>query len=215
MIKDIKLPEIISSRTEYKRKFSLLEMYNSFVLIPGAIAKLIKNKRNKLVGDDFIERVQLAVTEVNGCAACSYAHTYMALKQGMSNEEINSFLTCDGNILKKDEVKAIVFAQHYADTRGLPKKDAYESIVNEYGEERSKIIHSAAQLMFAGNVYGIPYSAFMSRLKGKPYKDSSLIYELGMHIAGFIFLPIALIHGLFRAIKGFSNIRFDNSNTVE
>lgn len=164
-----------------------------------------------MVDKDFIERLQLAVTEVNGCAACLYAHTYLALNQGMSNEEIHSFLNGDGEFLKEEEARAIVFAQHFANTRGFPKKDAYESIVNEYGEEQARIILSAAQLMFVGNIYGIPYSAFMSRLKGKPYKDSSLIYELGMQIAGFIFVPIAMIHGLLRTLMGYSNIKFDNS----
>lgn len=162
-------------------------MYRAFVFIPGAVTKMIGNKRKKLVGKDFIERLQLAVTEVNGCAACSYAHTYLALKQGMSNEEINSFLSGDGNFLKQEEAKAIVFAQHFADSRGLPKIDAYKSVIHEYGKEKAAIIVSAAQLMHAGNIYGIPYSAFLSRLRRKQYKDSSLAYELGMHIAGFIF----------------------------
>lgn len=215
MIKDIKISEIINSRTEYKRKFSLWEMYRAFVLIPEAVARMISNKRKKLVGQDFVERLQLAVTEVNGCAACSYAHTYLALKQGMSNEEVSSFLNGDGSYLKKEEAKAIVFAQHFADTRGFPKKEAYESIIYEYGKEKAKIILAAAQLMHAGNIYGIPYSAFLSRLKGKPYKDSSLIYELGMHIAGFIFLPIALINGLLRTITDFSDIRLDESAAIE
>lgn len=210
MLRNIKIPDTISSRTEYKKKFSSGEMYRAFVLIPGAASRMIVNKRKKLVDHDFVERVQLAVTEVNGCAACSYAHTYLALKQGMSNEEINSFLSGDGNFLKPEEAKGIVFAQHFADTRGFPKKDAYQSIIDEYGEEKAGIILSAAQLMIAGNIYGIPYSAFQSRLKGKPYKGSSLVYELGMHIAGFIFLPIALIHGMIRIVMGFSNTRLDS-----
>jgi hypothetical protein len=40
-------------------------------------------------------------------------------------------------------------------------------------------------------------------------KDSSLIYELGMLIAGFVFLPIELIHGLLRNIVGFSDLRLE------
>jgi AhpD family alkylhydroperoxidase len=183
-------------------------MYRAFVMIPSALTKLIGNKKKKLVDKDFIERLQLAVTEVNGCAACSYAHTYMALKQGMSNEEIDSFLSGDGKFINQEEAKAIVFAQHYADSRGFPKIDAYKSIIDEYGDIKAKIILSAIQLMFAANIYGIPYSAFQSRLKGKPYKDSSLLYELGMQIAGVISLPIALVHGVIKSILGFSNIRF-------
>lgn len=198
MIRNIKLPEVISSRTEYKRKFSVKEMYRAFVRIPGAAARMIENKRKNVVSKDFIERLQLAVTEVNGCAACSYAHTIMALKQGMSNEEINSFLSGDGKFIQQEEARAIVFAQHFADTRGFSEKEAYQSIEEEYGKEKAKIILSAAQLMFAGNIYGIPYSAFISRMKRKPYKDSSLIYELGMQAAGFILLPVALVHGLVK-----------------
>ena len=201
MRKDIKIPDVISSRTEYKRKFSLWEMYHACVMIPSAAAKMIGNNKNKLVNKKFVERLQLTVTEVNGCAVCSYAHTYMALKQGMSNEEIYSFLSGDGTFINQEEAKAIVFAQHFADTRGFPNKDAYKLIIIEYGEEKARIILSAAQIMIAGNIYGIPYSAFQSRLKGKPYKGSSLIYELGMLIVGFILLPIALIHGLFRSNK--------------
>lgn len=215
MKKDITIPDSISKRTEYKRKFSLWEMYRAFILIPGAVAKMIGNKRKKIVDKEFIERLQLAVTEVNGCAACSYAHTYMALKQGMSSEEINSFLSGDGTFINQDEAKAIIFAQHYADARGFPKKDAFDSLIDEYGNQKVKIILSAIQLMHAGNIYGIPYSALISRLKGKPYKDSSLIYELGMHIGGLILFPISLIDGFLRGILGLSKIKLDTSTTIE
>jgi len=215
MKKDIKIPDSISTRTEYKRKFSLWEMYRAFILILSAAAKMIGNKRKKIVDKDFVERLQLAVTEVNGCAACSYAHTYMALKQGMSSDEINSFLSGDGTFINQYEAKAIIFAQHYADTRGFPKKDAFDSLIDEYGNQKVEIILSAIQLMHAGNIYGIPYSALISRLKGKPYKDSSLIYELGMHIGGLILFPIALIDGFLRGIMGLSKIKLDNSTRIE
>jgi hypothetical protein len=69
--------------------------------------------------------------------------------------------------------------------------------------------------MHPGNIYGTPYSALISRLKGKPYKDSSLIYELGTHIGGLILFPISLIDGFLRGIMGFSKIKLDNSTTIE
>ena len=201
MIKRIKIPEKISTRTEYKRKFTPGEMYRAFVLLPGAIGRMIYNGRKKLVSREFIERIQLAVTEVNGCAACSYAHTYMAIKQGMSNEEIHSFLSGDGGFIKPEEARAIVFAQHYADNRGSPEKDAYESLISEYGEKRARVILAAARLMHAGNIYGIPYSAFISRLRGRPYRESTLVYELGMQLSGIVLLPVALVHGLLKTMS--------------
>lgn len=211
MKQEIKIPESISLRNEFKRKFSLWEMYRSIVFIPGAISKIIGNKKSKLVSPHFVERLQLAVTEVNGCAACSYQHTKMALQQGMSNEEISSFLSGEDNFIKPEEAKAIMFAQHFADSRGYPKEYAYNSIVEEYGEKKARIILSAVQIMIAGNMYGIPYSAFQSRLKGRPFTDSSLFYELGMLIAGIICLPFAIIHGFLRALIGLPNKRFDKS----
>lgn len=215
MGKKVTLSESVTQREEFKRRFSLWELYRSMVYAPRAASKLIGNSKSKLVNPHFVERLQLAVTEVNGCAACSYQHTQMALKQGMSNEEINSFLSGAGDFTRPEEAKAIMFAQHFADSRGFPKKYAYESIVEEYGEKEARIILSAAQTMIAGNMYGIPFSAFLSRLQGKPYKGSSLFYEQGMLIVGFIFLPIAIIHGFLRGLIGLSNKRLDKSKTDE
>ena len=215
MKNNIIIPEAISLQTDFKRKFSLLEMYGAFVFIPRAMRKMIGNNKSKLVHNDFIRRLQLAVTEVNGCPACSYQHTKMALQQGMSGEEISSFLSGGDQFIKPEEAKAIMFAQHFADSKGYPKKYAYDAIVNEYGEKEASIILSSVQIMISGNMYGIPFSAFQSRLKGKPYKDSSLFYELGMLISGIIILPIATVHGLLRALIGLPNLRVDKSKKDE
>jgi AhpD family alkylhydroperoxidase len=213
--KDIELPDAIGPIGKFKRKFSLWELYRAFVSFPRAASRMIGNNKSKLVDRQFVERLQLAVTEVNGCAACSYQHTKMALRQGMSNEEISSFLSGGDEFIKPDEAKAIMFAQHFADSKGFPKKYAYDSIVKEYGEEQACIILSAVQIVIAGNMYGIPLSAFQSRLKGQTYKDSSLFYELGMLLGGIIILPIALVHGILRGLIGLSNRKLDESSTDE
>ena len=196
---------------EYKRKFSFLELYQSYLYLPRAIAKLRKNKKEKLISQQFIERMQLAVTEVNGCAACSYAHTTFALREGMSNEEISSFLGGGDEFIQPEEAKAIIFSQHFADSRGYPEKAAYEAIIKEYGEEKASIILSADQMMIAGNMFGIPFSAYQSRKRGKPFKESTLSYELGMLIGGIAILPIAFIHSLLRWMVGMPNTRFEKS----
>lgn len=194
---------------EFKRKFKICELYRSFVFTPIAASKLISNRRTNRVDKNFIKRLQLAVTEVNGCAACSYQHTQMALDQGMSNEEIYSFLSGGSDFITKEEAKAIMFAQHFADSRGIPLKNMYVTIVEEYDKKEAEIILAACQTMIAGNMYGIPFSAFLSRLHGKKYKSSTLLYELNMLVTGALFLPIAIIHGYFRALIGLPNVRFN------
>lgn len=212
---DINLADFISSRTEFKKRFGLWEMYRAFMYMPIAVVKLIGNAKSKLVHNDLLKRLQLAVTEVNGCPACSYVHTKMALRQGMSGEEISSFLSGEDHLIKPEEEKAIRFARHFADTRGYPKKYAYDSLIKEYGKKEARIMLSSIQMMISGNIYGIPFSAFQSRLKGKPYKGSSLFFELGMLLAGLLLLPIASVHGILRALVGLPNIRLDKSTTDE
>ena len=207
-----KIPESsFGKNAAYKRKFSFKELYQSYLYVPGAIVKLKKNKKEDILSQQFIERMQLAVTEVNGCAACSYAHTTFALREGMSNEEISSFLSGNNDYIKPEEAKAIIFAQHFADNRGYPEKNAYEAILKEYDTQKAQIILSAVQMMITGNMFGIPLSAYQSRRRGKPFKESSLGYELGMMIGGILVLPIALIHALLRWIVGIPNVRFQKS----
>lgn len=206
---EIDLPKALSAQTSYKRKFNLWEVYRTFVFVPRAAFRMWRNNKTQLIDHDFAKRLQLAVTEVNGCPACSYVHTKMALRQGMSNEEIGSFLSGDSQLIKPEEAKAIMFAQHFADSRGYPDQDAYEAIVKEYGQKSARIILAVIQVMMAGNVYGIPYSAMQSRLKGTPFQGSSLFYELSILILGLLLLPIAAIHGILRGLIGLPNQRFN------
>ena len=200
MSKKSTVPQKIALQDNFKRKYSFGELYCALTELPYAIRILNKNKKLKLISDTFIERLQLAVTEVNGCAACSYAHAGMALKMGMSSEEINSFLTADGAFVQPEEAKAVLFAQHFADMRGRPEQELVETLIKEYGEDKAKTMQAGCKVMIAGNMYGLPYSAFQSRLKGVRYKNSSLLYELGMLIGGLVVLPVALVHGLIKMI---------------
>ena len=170
--------ELLNPRPQFKRQFSLKEIYNGTVFAPRAMSNQIKNNRTKIVDKNFLKRLELTVTEVNGCAVCSYAHTKMALRQGMGNEEISSFLNGEANFIQAKEAKAILFAQHFAESKGFPKLYAYNAIIKEYGKDKAKIMLTALQVMIVGNMYGIPMSAFISRLKGAPFKGSSLFYEL-------------------------------------
>lgn len=213
MEKKKSLFESVSQKVAFKRKFTLWKLYRSLVFVPRAMSVLIKNKKTGLVDIHFVERLQLAVTEVNGCAACSYQHTQMALEQGMSNEEISSFLSGKDSFIKPEEAKAVLFAQHFADTTGFPSKSFYDSIIEEYGADTARVILSAVQVMIAGNMYGIPFSAFVSRLKGHPYKDSTLFYELGMLIAGILCVPFAIVYALLRALVGLLNEKLDKNST--
>ncbi len=209
------LPDVIALRQEFKRTFTVAEMYRTFVFLPRAMRSMVDNRRNQIVDEHLVNRMQLAVTEVSGCAACSYEHTRMALRQGMSGEEIASFLSGGDDFVVPEEAKAIAFAQHFADTSGQPEKYAYDALIDAYGKKPARIMLSAVQIMLAGNMFGIPYSAFQSRRNGKPYPDSSLFYELRLLTVGIVMLPIATVHGVLRGLIGLPNECFQQEAVIE
>ena len=178
--------------------YGIKEYYQAVLRLYGAVPAFSKNRKTNLLSKEFVERLMLAVTQVNGCEACSYAHTKMAIEQGMSIEEINSFLTGSSEFIKEEEAPAILFAQHYADTEGQPDCDVYRKIIETYGREKTEVILSAIQVMTFGNIIGIPLSAISSRLKKKPYENSSLIHEIGLPLSTLFILPIAFIHFLIK-----------------
>jgi AhpD family alkylhydroperoxidase len=194
--------------SRYKRRFDLREVYGAAVLLPPHVAGLARNRRRRTMDRHAVERIMLAVTEVNGCPACSWAHTRMALREGMSGEEISALLSGDGGVVPPDEATGVVFAQHYADSRARPDRDAYDALVGESGPERARTVLAAAHVMHVANMHGIPFSAFHARLHGQPYRDSTLGYEVGMQVAGAVILPVALVHGLVRCAAGFPPVRF-------
>lgn len=153
-------------------------------------------RKSGLLSEQFIERIMLAVTEVNGCEVCSYGHTKMALEMGMSEEEINQILTGQMDHFPPEESKAILFAQHYADQKGKPTKKTWEEIVAHYGEEKALGILASTRMIMIGNSYGIAFSALKSRVKGEKVESSSLIYELAMLASLVVTIPLGILQAL-------------------
>ncbi len=182
--------------------YSLGESYIITFKAFDSIRMLRSAKKKGLLSQQFIERIMLAVTEVNGCEVCSYAHTKMALEAGMSSEEIKNMLAGTNEEAPAEEMPGIMFAQHYADYKGKPTKDSWNRLVEIYGLEKASGILSAIRIIMLGNAYGIPWSSFFNRFKGKGDKRSNIFYELAMMIASIIFIPIALLHLLLSKLFG-------------
>lgn len=183
-----------------KKLYSIKETYWIFYKGIRTMKYMIKAKKNGEMKDEFIERIMLTVTEVNGCALCSYAHTKMALESGMSNGEIQNMLSGVMEDVPEAELAAVLFAQHYADTRGNPSKEAWKRIIKTYGRSKAYGILGAIRVIMIGNVTGIPIGTFISRLKGKTDridKRSNIFYEISILIISILFIPISLLHALF------------------
>ncbi len=166
----------------YKKIYSVREFYT--ILYEGirTMKYMIRAKKKKELSPEFIERIMLGVTEVNGC--------------GMAAEEIQQLLAGSADEIPTDEMPAYLFAQHYADRRGYPTEESWDRIVSLYGEDKAKGILGAVRAIMVGNAHGVAFSAFASRLKGKPVKKSSLLYEITMMMSIIVYLPLALLQAL-------------------
>lgn len=184
-------------KTETGRKlYSLKETYIATYRAFRSFRDLVRAKRQQQLTKQFTERIMLAVTEVNGCQVCSYAHTKMALESGMDNTEIENMLAGLNDDAPPDELAAILFAQHYADYRGQPSRESWERIVESYGLSKAKGILASIRMIMVGNIYGIAWSSFIHRFSGKADERSHLAYELSIILSTFIFIPVAFVHSL-------------------
>lgn len=174
--------------------YSFKEVYRITYLAVRSMKGFKYARKKDLLNDQFVERIMLAVTEVNNCEICSFAHTKMALEAGLSDVEIQSLLDGLSGDVPEDEMPAILFAQHYTNYRGRPSRKSWQRIVKVYGLRKAQGILGAIRLIMLGNTYGIPWSSFFNRFKGKPDKRSNLLYELGMMACISIFVPAAVFH---------------------
>ncbi|MDP3066596.1 MAG: carboxymuconolactone decarboxylase family protein [Methanobacteriaceae archaeon] len=157
---------------------------------------MFKAKKNNELSSKFIERIMLAVTEVNDCAICSYAHTKKALESGMTSGEIQNMLSGITDNTPAYEVAAVMFAQHYADTRGNPTMESWQRIVEIYGMSQAKGILGSIRTIMIGNTYGIVFTSFFNRFRSKPDHRSSLTYELSLMLSTIIVITSSIIHVL-------------------
>ncbi len=159
-----------------------------------------KAKQSGSLSLQLQERLMLAVTEVNGCALCSYGHSRMALEAGLSGQEIEDLLGGQTDGAPKEELPAILFAQHYADTRGKPTAAAWAQLVSRYGQPQAAGMLGAIRMITVGNTWGIPMGSLLARLtKKEKYRvdvRSSVGYELVMLLLLLPFLLVAMLQAL-------------------
>jgi AhpD family alkylhydroperoxidase len=114
-----------------------------------------RTMRGELVSAQFRERLMLTVTEVNGCRYCSYYHAQEALRSGISEESLKTLL--GGSIPEdtpKEEIPALVYAQHWAEHNAHPDPEMYQKLLETYGEEKTLAIHIALRMIRVGNLTG-------------------------------------------------------------
>jgi len=112
----------------------------------------------------FRERLMLVVTGVNGCRYCSYVHAREALAAGLSAEEIAALEAGELGEGPDEELPALLYAQHWADTDAQPDPDARRRVRDRYGEERLERIEVVLRMIRMGNLMGNTFDYLLYRI---------------------------------------------------
>ncbi len=183
-----------------RNHYSVREIYTISVL---AARTVLAARRAGISCDrEFAERIMLAVTEVNGCELCSYAHARFALEAGVPAEEVRELLGGVTDAVPASQLPAVAFGQHYAHTRGQPDPEAWQQMVETYGEREALCVLRATRMMMWGNAAGIPLSSLRQRLRGRPSPGSTLRWELLTTVGAVVVTPWGVLRGAADHLTG-------------
>ena len=174
---------------------------------PGAFTKVLFEmaymsvkftKELKLISKKFRSDIMLAVTYVNGCRICSYVHTRELLREGATKEQLKPLLEGSFADLDTNETTALIFAQHYADTRGEYDPEAFYTVKKQYGKDVAIGILATVKLIMFGNLNGIAFGNLWDRIRFRKIKNPNILTDLYNAFSPIVLLPLFLIASLFR-----------------
>lgn len=171
------------NRNIYTFKTFLQDM--KFMFSHGSQIK--KTMRN--LDHAFIEKIMTVVTAVNGCRYCAWFHARQAVASGITSEEVQQMLKLQFQAdASEEELTALLYAQHYAESRRNPSPEMTEKLVADYGPEKAEEIQTVIRMITFGNLSGNTFDAFLSRLKGVRAEGSNALFEAVFFIFGAPFL---------------------------
>ena len=120
--------------------------------------------RDESLDPAFRERLMLAVTTVNGCRYCSYAHARLALAAGLDAEEVRALGAGDLAGCPPEQLPAVLYAQHWADADARPNSAAHARFVASYDPATVRAIELVLRVIRIGNLLGNTLDAGLQRL---------------------------------------------------
>ena len=118
------------------------------------------------IAADFRERIMMVVTGVNRCRHCAYGHEFLAALAGVSKAEISRLLAQDLTGSPADQIPALLFAMHWAESDGRPDSAAKSALRARYGVKVARQIEAATLMIHVGNRLGNTFDYLLSRISG-------------------------------------------------
>ena len=112
----------------------------------------------------FRERLMLAVTEVNGCRYCAYAHARMALSAGLTQTDIDALAEGSLRGSPPEQIPALLYAQHWAETDAKPDSEARQRVLETYGQSKTEAMELSLRMIRVGNLLGNTWDYLIYRV---------------------------------------------------
>lgn len=164
------------------------DLVTAFRAAPALIGTMKEEEQS--LTPRFKEHVMLAVTAVNKCRYCSLVHSQLALQSGCTAADVEAILDSDFENVDENELVALAFAQHYAESSGKPDREAARKLLLAYGKEKASAIVTSIQAITIGNMTGNTLDAFQARLRGLHVEGGSPLLEFIVFLIG---KPLTLV----------------------
>lgn len=188
-----------------KKIFTAKMFFADFGFLIWHLPQLVKVFTNKKI-EKLIGKILIVTDAVNECMYCSWLDAKLAIKNGISEEEVKNMMNLEFQTsVSNYEWPALIFAQDFAENNRKADVEMLKTLTSHYGEKTTKDILLAIRAVIFGNLYFNTWGAFLSRLKGKPAPNSNLIFELVYFICNFvIIIPFVVLRKLDRNAIGLS-----------
>ena len=181
-----------------KRIFTASLFFSDLGFLLWNLPKIIAVFSKKQDPKQLIEKILIVTDAVNGCIYCSWLDAKLAVKSGISEEEIKNILKLEFRTdASESELNALLFAQHFAETNRNPDPEMTNKLFEFYGEKTAKNIILAIRAVTFGNLYFNTWGAIISRFKGNPAPNSNVIFEMVYFLLNFMIItPFVILRKL-------------------
>lgn len=148
-----------------KRTFGSLRVcIDAMVFLLMNMPRIWRMERGELIDLSFKERLMLSVSAVNRCRYCSQYHVRVGLLHGVARQELLALLRRENGKSPEHEIAALLYARHWAETRGFPDPAMTERLYGIYGREAAETIIFVIRCITIGNLLGNTLDWMLYRL---------------------------------------------------
>ena len=102
----------------------------------------------------FRQRLWLVVTSVNDCRYCRYLHSNIALRYGVSFEEVKTLSSGVITDSPAEERPGLLYGLHWAEQDGRTDPEARARLVTSYGRRTVRVLELVLRIIRFCNLFG-------------------------------------------------------------